>query len=626
MTKKKVKTNDKAENTTEKYQFGAETSKILQLVIHSLYAHKEVFLRELISNSSDALDKLNYLSLTKPELTEDDSEFKINILIDKKNNTLSICDNGVGMNKKELIDNLGTIASSGTQKFLNAQTENKDLSQLIGQFGVGFYSAFMAAKKIEVTTTKAGQKKSFLWRSTGDGNYEIEEAKSKLKRGTIVKLFLKDNELEFLDKHRIRHVIKTYSDHISYPIEYSEDDSAPETINKGSALWRKPKSEITEEQYNEFYRHIAHAPDKPWMVFHNKAEGNLEYTSLLFIPTNPPYDLYHPDRMTRVKLYIKRVFIAEQNIDIVPKYFRFLRGIVDSEDLPLNISRETLQHNHTVHKINHNLVKKILGELKKKAANEKEDFAKFWTNFGATLKEGLCENIDANRDLVLEVCHFRSSKHPDRWITLDEYISEMEPGQDKIYYALGDTLKLLMESPQLEGFIKKNINVILLTDHVDDFWVNTVHQYKDKDFISVTRAGLDLADNDNEQKTEITDETQKLINFIKETLKGKVLDVKVSKKLTSSPVCLTVQEGGMDMRMERFLLSQKQLASPSLKILEINPEHNILKYLINNLGENDAKELAELLFDQACIIEGENIYDTLAFSNRFNNFVERALK
>ena len=630
--KKTKKTPETNASAPEKHTFGAETSKILQLMIHSLYAHKDIFLRELISNASDACDKLRYNALTQENLIQDNPELHIAITADDKKQTLTLTDNGIGMDKQDFIDHLGTIASSGTQRFLESSKNSKDDIQLIGQFGVGFYSAFMVADDITVLSTKAGQKKTWQWHSTGDGSYDICEATEKHPRGTSVILHLKDNQKEFLDKHRIKHIVKTYSDHIGFPVSFTDSDEKTETINQGSALWTRPKNTITEAQYNEFYKHISHSPDTPWLSLHHKAEGTLEYTSLLFIPSRPPFDLFHPDRMTRIKLYVKRVFIAEENVDLIPKYFRFVKGVVDSEDLPLNISRETLQHNHTIHKIRNHIVKRLLNELKKKAQDDAKAFENFWQNFGSTLKEGLCEAVDANRELLLEVCHFRSSKHQDKLITLDQYIKEMPEKQTKIYYVLGDSIPALLESPQLEGFITKGIDVLLLTDHVDDFWVNTMHEYKGKEFTSVTRSGLDIeeetdaSDNKKEKEHEVSKSSlDKVIAFMKDALKGKVLDVTSSKKLTHSPVCLAVQEGAMDMRMERFLLDQKQLASPSLKILEINPDHAIILYLSKHLTDPVAKDLAELLFDQACIIEGETIYDTSAFTKRFNTFLEKAL-
>lgn len=613
----------------ETHQFGAETGKILQLMIHSLYTNKDIFLRELISNASDACDKLRYQSVTNKDLKEDVSELGIKITADENSKKLTISDNGIGMNHDDLIANLGTIASSGTQKFLEAASgDSKNMIQLIGQFGVGFYSSFMVANEVEVTSRKAGDDKTWIWRSKADGNYTIEEAAEQAPRGTSITLHIKDDCDEFLDKHRIEHIVRTYSDHISFPVSLTVEDETS-VLNEGSALWKKSKSEITQEQYNEFYKHVAHAGDKPFMVLHNKAEGALEYSSLLFIPSAKPFDLFHPDRATRVKLYVKRVFISEEDNNLVPAYLRFLRGVVDSEDLPLNISRETLQHNNVVHKIKNAITKKVLGELKKKAADEPDEFAKFWNNFGATVKEGLCEGIDANRELLLEVCHFNTTKSEEKLTSLDKYIERMKEGQDKIYYLSGDSIESVKTSPQLEGFLKNDIEVILLTDAVDDFWVNVNHEYKGKEIVSITRAGLDLDFvKDKDKKEEANDnkaDEAEVLSLFKETLGNKVFSVTASKKLADSPVCLTTQEGGMDMRMERFLVSQKQLATATPKVLEVNMSHSIIKHISNNLSAEKSKDLIELLFDEACIIEGEVIADTGAFSKRFNRFLEKVL-
>jgi molecular chaperone HtpG len=612
----------------ETHQFGAETGKILQLMINSLYAHKDIFLRELISNASDACDKLRYEAITDDKIKVAD-ELKIQIIADQDSSTLTVSDNGIGMNKKELIQNLGTIASSGTQRFLdNASGDAKKDFKLIGQFGVGFYSAFMAADEVTVLSCKAGGKKTYKWQSKADGNYTIEESDEKIE-GTRVILHLKDDATEFLDKHRVSHIVKTYSDHISFPVEFLEKNENPVILNEGSALWTKSKSDITSEQYNQFYKHVAHAGDTPWMIIHNKAEGVIEYTNLLFIPSVKPFDLFHPDRATRVKLYVKRVFISDENNKLVPEYLRFLRGVVDSEDLPLNISRETLQHNNIIHKIRTAITKRILGELKKKAEQDPAEFTKFWENFGATLKEGLCEGADANRELLMEVCHFKTTKSDDKLVTLDNYLKNMSADQDKIYYLAADSIEAAKNSPQLEGFLKKNIEVVLLTDPVDDFWVNVNHEYKTKELVSITRAGLDIDDSDkdkiNKTKKEPAQDVKDTIAYFKEILGDKVFDVVESKKLSDSPVCLTTQEGGMDMRMERFLIAQKQLIKATPKIMEINSDHNIIKFIGKNTNSDKARDLVELLFDEACIIEGETINDTNAFSKRFNNFLEKLL-
>ncbi|PIR39653.1 MAG: molecular chaperone HtpG [Alphaproteobacteria bacterium CG11_big_fil_rev_8_21_14_0_20_39_49] len=620
------------EKMVETHEFGAETGKILQLMIHSLYAHKDIFLRELISNASDACDKLRYDSLTNKDLKVS-GEFKITITANEKDKTLTIADNGIGMNKEDMIRNLGTIASSGTQRFLeNATGDAKKDIQLIGQFGVGFYSSFMVADEVSVISKKAGEKEAYKWTSKADGKYSIEEVSEDISSGTVITLFLKEDSEEFLDKHRIKHIIRTYSDHISFPVEFTDSEGEVSVINTGSALWTKNKSDITKEQYNEFYKHVAHAGDEPWMVLHNKAEGVLEYTNLLFIPSAKPFDLFHPDRQTRVKLYVKRVFISEENNKLVPEYLRFLRGVVDSEDLPLNISRETLQHNNVIHKIRNAITKKVLNELKKKAEKEPEEYTKFWDLFGSTVKEGLCEGIDANRELLLEVCHFKTTKSGDKYLSLDKYIENMQEGQDKIYYLAADSIEAAKNSPQLEGFLKRDIEVILLTDSVDDFWVNVNGEYKGTEIVPITRAGLDLdkkeeaADSDeNKKDNKPSAELEKTINYFKEILGSKVFDVVESKKLADSPVCLTTQEGGMDMRMERFLVAQKQLVCASPKVLEINPSHSIIQYIGDNIGSDKSKDLVELLLDQAFIVEGEAIADTSAFSKRFSSFIEKAL-
>lgn len=624
----KKNTKEHTSSHSETFEFGAQTGKILQLVIHSLYAHKDIFLRELISNASDACDKLRYEALTTPALVNEDP-LKITVTASEKDNTLTISDNGIGMNKQDLIDNLGTIASSGTQRFLEQAGNSKDDIQLIGQFGVGFYSAFMVADKVTVISQKAGEKEAWQWESQADGAYTITPAEAQKNNGTVITLHMREDAKDFLDKHRIKHIVRTYSDHISFPVEFTDSEGHTDTINKGAALWTRAKSDITPEQYTEFYKHIAHAGDQPWMVIHNKAEGALTYSYLLFIPSVKPFDLFHPDRMTRVKLFVKRVFISENDNQLVPQYLRFLRGVVDSEDLPLNISRETLQHNNVVHKIRTAITKRILTELKKKAQEEPAEFAKFWELFGSTIKEGLCEGIDANRELLLEVCHFQTTQTDSASISLDTYVSRMKEGQDTIYYLAGDNLHTLKNSPQLEGFRKKGIEVLLLTDPVDDFWVNVNYEYKGKALQSVSRAGVDLEEKSsdaNESNKDKTDTTlEQTLAYFKEILGNRVFNVVASKKLADSPVCLAAQEGGMDIRMERFLVAQKQLAHPSPKVLEVNANHPIVRYIGSHTGSDTAKDLVELLFDEACVIEGEPITDTGAFSKRFNALLERVL-
>lgn len=626
-----AKTNEKQQESgsTETYQFTAETGKILELMIHSLYEKKEIFIRELISNSSDACDKLRYLATTSSDFLQSDEELAIKIELNEKENTFTISDNGIGMSKDDLIENLGTIAKSGTENFLKALKDKKGDLNLIGQFGVGFYSVFMVADEVKVISRKAGTQEAWEWHSSASSGYTILPSEEKLTNGTIIKLKLKESCKEFTDKYRVSFIVKSYSNHIPFSIELKDSDGATENVNEGSALWTKNKSQITSQEYTDFYKHVAHAGDEPWLVMHNKVEGKVSYTNLLFIPSSKPFDLFHPDRKTRVKLYVKRVFISEENVKILPAHLRFLQGIIDSEDLPLNISRETLQHNNKLEQIRDSVVKKTLSELKKKAENEKEEFKKFWNNFGSIIKEGLCEFGDSNRELLLEVCRFRTTKSGDNLVSLDEYIANMKIDQKEIYFLSGDNIENLLNSPQLEGFAKKDIEVILLTDPVDDFWTQTIHNYKDKDLCSITRSGINLEDNklDEDKKEESSDEkelTKKIVDFFKQNLNGKVADVIASKRLADSPVCLSVPEGSMDIRMERFLISQNQISKAAPKILEFNPHHPIIEYLANNMDNKISIDLANLLLDQAKIIEGEVITDTNDFAKRFNNLIKFA--
>jgi molecular chaperone HtpG len=618
----------------ETRKFDAEVGKILHLMIHSLYTNKDIFLRELVSNASDACDKLRYESSKDHDLACD-SPLKITISTDEAAKTITIKDNGIGMSKEELIENLGTIAKSGTQSFLDHLTGDakKDVL-LIGQFGVGFYSSFMVADEVTVTSRKAGSKEVWTWTSSGDGEFTIEESSTKMDCGAEISLKLRDGEEDYLDKFRISHIISTYSDHISIPIELVESKDSTRVLNSSSALWSKPKSEISEEQYNEFYKKIAHAGDKPWMVLHNKNEGAIEYTNLLFIPSTKTVDLFHPDRKCRVKLYIKRVFINDDGVNVIPQYLRFLRGVVDSEDLPLNISRETLQHNQTLEKIRKSIVKRVISELGKKLSDDKKSYLEFWNNFGAALKEGLCESLDSSLQL-LDICLFKSAKTGE-FISLDEYIANMKPDQDAIYYLSGEDDKKILTHPQLEGFLQRDIDVLLFTDTVDDFWTNVNHQYKEKSIKSVTRSDIhldeatDKKDKKKASKDDSEQDLEKLIDYFKKVLQGLVADVKVSGKLTDSAVCLSVAEGAMDMRMERFLIEQKQLKSASTKILEINSKHKIIKKITQDVVDdkitNKTESLVKILFDEACVIEGEPVHDPRGFVERMNQCLEDVLK
>lgn len=620
---------------TEVMKFDAEVGKILQLMIHSLYTNKDIFLRELISNASDACDKLRYLAVTDDALLKEDPELKVRVSFNAENRTITISDNGIGMNRQDLIDHLGTIARSGTESFLSQFTgDSKKDVQLIGQFGVGFYSSFMVADNVTVISRKAGEEQAYRWSSEGTGEFTVSEAEGQHPRGTSITLTLRAEEDNYLDKFHIKHIITTYSDHIAIPIELVDEAGNVEVVNSASAVWTRPKSEVTPEDYKNFYKHVAHSPDEPWMTLHNRNEGTLEYTNLLFIPSRKPFDLFHPDRKTRVKLYVKRVYITDEGVELVPAYMRFLRGVVDSQDLPLNINRETLQANPVIDKIRRSLVKRVLSELKKRAEKEPVNYIEFWENFGAVLKEGLCEGLEG-REPLLEVCRFYSALQ-NRLISLDEYISTMKEGQSEIYYLTGESIDKLKNSPQLEGFISRNIDVLLLTDTVDDFWVNVVPDYKDKELKSVTRSSIDLdkmgapeeEEKTEEHKSEEDKEITSLISFIKTTLAGQIADVRLSGKLTDSPVCLGVKEGAMDIRMERFLIDQKQLAARSAKVLEINPKHPIISNIAHQVNAGNLEGVADIihvLFDQACIMEGEPINDAGAFSRRLSGFLQKAL-
>ncbi len=614
----------------ENLKFNAEIGKVLQLMIHSLYTNKDIFLRELISNASDACDKRRYESLTNTALSEDGGAFSVNITLDKEARTITITDSGIGMSRDELINNLGTIAKSGTQEFLAKVTgdANKDTS-LIGQFGVGFYSAFIVAKDVTVISRRAGSDAVWQWQSEGDGEFSVSELDVPHAVGSSIILTLKSGEDDYLDGFRLRHIIETYSNHISFPITLHYEDST-ETINTGLALWTKSKNDVTPEQYKEFYHHVAHSPDEPWLTLHNKNEGKIEYTNLLFIPSIKPFDLYHPDRKCRVKLYVKRVFITEENVDLVPPYMRFLRGVIDSEDLPLNISRETLQANTLLAKIKESVVKRVLSELRKKAESDEAGYLAFWNNFGPVLKEGLCEG-HAQREAILDVCRFASSCQ-EAATSLDAYIARMKEGQEEIFYATGDNLETLKASPQLEGFAARGVEVLLFTDHVDDFWVNVQHEYKGKSFKSITRSDIELdkfpsVDGNKDKPDEVAkDAMESLCARMKNILGTNVKDVRITHKLGSSAVCLAVAEGAMNARFERFLVEQKQLGSATAKILEINPQHPIVVNLANHPTDESAlADVTWLLFDQARIIDGEPVLNPADFTRRLQGLVEKSL-
>ena len=626
-----TETLEKSETKT----FAAETARVLNLMIHALYTNRDIFLRELISNASDACDKLRYEALTNDGLMGDAPDLTIHIGYDEKAKTLTITDTGIGMNREDLIANLGTIAKSGTTEFLEKMEQDgaKDVN-LIGQFGVGFYASFMVADKVTVESRKAGEDSAWQWESDGKGEYVIKPATARA-RGTSITLHMKKDAKEYLDRHRLGHIVGTYSDHIGFPITLTDSEGVVHTLNEGGAIWTRPKSEVTDEQHQEFYRHVAHSPEKPWAVMHNKAEGKVEYTSLLYVPGIKPFDLFHPERRARVKLYVKRVFITDEGVELVPPYLRFLRGVVDSADLPLNISRETLQKSPVLDKIRESVTSRVLTDLKKRAEKDPTDYVKFWDNFGAALKEGLCE-ANSPREKILDACRFYSSTQPDALISLTDYKSRMREGQEAIYFLTGDSLAMLKASPQLEGFTKRGIEVLLLTDHVDDFWPNVTQKYGDTPFRSVTKAGADLEkfplegeDNTAEEKAEHNEDIKALCEAMQTLFGEAVSEVRTTRKLADTPICLGVAEGAMDMRMERFLADHKQLPKRAAKLLEINPTHPVIVSLGVQLTKHGMSEQVAdalwLLFDQALIAEGEPVVDAAAFSRRLAALLGKGL-
>jgi molecular chaperone HtpG len=611
----------------ETFSFQTEVGQLLEIVAGSLYSNREVFLRELVSNASDACDKLRYAALTETNLAPADA-FAITLEIDKKAKTLSVADNGVGMNHADLLETLGTIAKSGTGAFLEAlKAEAKDAPGLIGQFGVGFYSTFMVAAQVDVLTRKAGEAEAWLWSSDGKGSFTIEPAQRETA-GTTVTLHLKKDAAEFADEARIRQIVKTYSEHISFPVKLGE-----ETLNAAEALWTRPAKDITEEQYAEFYRHSAHAFDAPWHVMHNRVEGTLNHTSLLFIPSMQPFDLYDAERKSHVKLYVNRVFISETTKDLVPAYLRFLRGVVDSPDLSLNVSREMLQTDPKLARIKAQVTKKVLSELKKKATKDPEDYATFWGRFGAVLKEGLIED-PALRDRILEVCRFASTGEA-ALTSLTDYVSRMKEGQDAIFYIAGEDAAKLAKSPHLEGFRAKGVEVLLLSDPVDEFWLQHVTEFDGKPLKSITRGAAELdkitgdeskAEDDKSEQADLST----LIAAIKAELGETVKDVRPSKRLTDSPVCLIADEGDMDVNLERLLKRHGQLAEGVPRVLELNPTHPIITRLADRAQAGAAADdalladAAHLLLDQARIVEGETPRDPSAFAQRLGSVMARA--
>jgi molecular chaperone HtpG len=635
-----------ATSQAETLNFQAEVKQILQIVVHSLYSNKEIFMRELISNASDAADKLRFEALSDGALYENDSDLKIKVSFDEKARTITISDNGIGMSREEVVDNLGTIAKSGTREFLAHLTgDQKKDSHLIGQFGVGFYSGFIVADKLTVVTRRAGMEKQngVRWESSGEGEYTIENIE-KASHGTDVILHLKTAEDEFLNDWRLRALITKYSDHINLPIlmpktateEKAEDKPAEvewETVNKATALWVLPKNQITAEEYNEQYKHIAHDFENPLMWSHNKVEGgSLDYISLLYIPAHAPYDLWNRDRKQGLKLYVQRVFIMDDVAQFMPNYLRFIRGIVDTTALPLNISREILQDNPTMVKLRSALVKRVLDMLEKLAKDEPEKYATFWKVFGNVLKEGPAEDF-VNREKVAKLLRFTSTNTdlPEQNITLDEYISRMKPEQKKIYYITADTFTAAKASPQLEIFRKNDIEVMLLSDRIDEWLVTHIGEYEGKALQSVSKGDINLDDlvketpEEKAQQKEAEDKAKLdfdgVISEVKTILGSDVKDVRLSHRLTNSPACLIADDNDMGLQLQRLLKASGQEVADINPIFELNPKHPLLLKLKAETNKERFKDLTQILFDQAVLSEGGQLKNPAEFVNKVNKLL-----
>ena len=619
----------------ETMQFQTEVKQLLHLMINSLYSNKEIFLRELISNASDAADKLKFEALSNEALYEGDSALKIRVEFDTKARTVSVIDNGIGMSREEVIDNLGTIARSGTRQFLESlgadQARN---AQMIGQFGVGFYSSFIVADKVTVKTRRAGlaADEGVLWESEGKGEYTLTTL-SREQRGTEVILHLKKEEKEFLDPWRLRTIITRYSDHIAVPIvmmnvpEADEEGKLPEpqeeTINRASALWTRPKKEIPENDYAEFYKYIAHDFEDPLTWTHNRVEGKLNYTSLLFIPKRAPFDLWDRERKHGVRLYVRRVFIMDDAEALMPRYLRFIKGVIDSEDLPLNISREILQQNSVVEKIRSASVKKVLGLLETMAEKEPENYATFWSTFGRVVKEGVAEDF-ANKEQLSRLLRFASTHadQPAQTVSLKAYVERMKEGQSKIYYIASDSFATAKNSPHLEVFRKKGIEVLLMSDPVDQWLSVHLTDFEGKTFQSVAKGELDLGDLEDEEEKQrqqqVNDESKSLVDTIRTALESRVSEVRVTHRLTDSPACLVVGEYDMAVPLQRLLKNSGHGFPQGKPVLEINPEHPLVKRLEAEADDNRKNDLAQILFDQALLVEGGEIEDPALFVRRMN--------
>ena len=621
---------------TETHGFETEAKQLLHLMIHSLYSNKEVFLRELISNASDAADKLRFEALSRPELLEEDAELKVRIELDTENKTISVVDNGIGMTREEVIENLGTIARSGTAQFLQSLTGDqiKD-SQLIGQFGVGFYSSFIVAEEVEVLTRKAGSSPAdaVLWKSSGESEYSISSAEKK-ERGTIVILHLKDDAKEFLESFRLRGIVKKYADHISIPVlmeesNYGEDDKEAEAekkfeaVNEGKALWTRTRKEIKKKEYQEFYKHISHSFEDPLDWSHNHVEGKQEYTSLLFLPKSAPYDLWNRDGARGLKLYVQRVFIMDEAEQFLPLYLRFVKGILDSNDFSLNVSREILQNDPRVEKVRGALTKRVLDLMSRLKKKDAEAYAGFWKEFGQALKEGPAEDY-ANREKIASLFLFSTTESggDEQNQSLEDYVARMKEGQDKIYYLVGDSLKAARNSPHLEIFRRKGIEVLLLHDRIDEWLMGHLTEFDGKSFQDVARGKLDLGKLADDEEAKAEDgEHEELLKRIKESLGEQVKEVRVTSRLTDSPACLIVDEHDMGLQMRQIMEASGQKVPDTKPIFEVNPEHALLQKLEQEKDETRFEDLVTILFGQASLAEGRGLDDPAQFSNRLNKLL-----
>lgn len=620
--------------------FQTEIKQLLHLMIHSLYSNKEIFLRELISNSSDAIDKLRFEQVSKPELNKGE-ELAIKISFDKEAKTITISDNGIGMNYDEVIDNIGTIAKSGTKAFLDKLSgDDKKDANLIGQFGVGFYSAFIVADKVTLITLKAGElsSKGVEWISDGSGEFSIENIDKLDGNGTTITLHLKADNDDLLSDWGLRNIIRKYSDHINYPIkmykmpEHDKDgkeiiSTEQETVNKANALWARSKSDITNEEYEEFYKHISHDYNPPAKWVHARVEGAQEYTQLLYIPSKAPFDLYDANRRYGIKLYIKRVFIMDDAEKLLPNYLRFVRGVIDSQDLPLNVSRELLQSSRDIDAIRSGSTKKVLSLLEDIAKHEPEQYAKLWTEFGPVLKEGIIED-HSNQERVAKLCRFASTQNDNdsKTVSLDDYLSRMKDGQDKIYYITAESYNAAKNSPHLEIFKQKGIEVLLLSDRVDEWVVGHLFEFDKKSLVSVAKGKLDLGSLDDakpseEEQKQQEEQAKPIIEKIKSALGSKVKEVVVTTRLVDSPACLVVENNAMSMQMER-LLRQAGQAVPNLQpTLEINLRHKLIHKLEDSIDQCCIDDLSLVIFEQAQLTEGIQLDDPVGFVRRMNSFI-----